>query len=410
MHKKVIPAFSLERQVKNMRRNFVHALEKVIDCQQFIGGTFIEQFEKQLAQYLQVKHVISCNSGTDALWMALHAMNMPENAIVLTTPFSFIASSSEIASNNAHPVFIDIEPDTFNINPQLITQWLTKHATIKDGKTIHRHTGFPIVGIIPVDIFGQCANYTEIQQIAELWNLWIIEDCAQALGAELKGQQAATFGNIGALSFYPTKNLGAFGDAGCCVTNDDALAEKLLEIRHHGRKANYEYQSLGINSRLDAFQAVILSQKLPHLDDWNHRRRDIAERYKDGLAHVSVVQCPQEKVGTHVFHQYTVTVTDSNGNSLRDQMSKYLQERGVQTRVFYPQSLQDISFLRTHQALTTMCPIAQKAAANVLSLPMWPELEDSEIEYVITCIKDFVRDTQEKQPAQKTTKEKSKQA
>jgi len=381
---KTIPAFSLARQVSAMRPQLIGQLEKVVDSQQFIGGQFIESFEKQLAAYLQAKFVISCNSGTDALYMALLALNLPKNAIVLTTPFSFIASSTEIVANEAHPVFIDIEPETFNINPALVAQWLDQNAVMRDGVAVHRTTGFPVVGILPVDIFGQCADYNALNKIAQQWNLWIVEDCAQSLGAVYNGKKAGTLGVIGATSFYPTKNLGAFGDAGCCITDDAALAEKLLEIRHHGRKKNYEYQSLGINSRLDAFQAVILSEKLTHLDTWNDRRRAIAERYHDGMKTLHSLRLPAQLVGTHVFHQYSILIDYD-----RETFIKYLADHGIQTRIFYPEPLQSIAFLRTNPALSTVCPVADYATRSIVSLPMWPELEDAEVDYVIDCVNNF---------------------
>ncbi len=385
MNKVSIPAFSLSRQVSNMRPQLVAALEKVLDSQSFIGGHYIETIEKQLAEYLGVKHVIACNSGTDALWMALHALELPQNGIVLTTPFSFIASSSEIVALGAHPVFIDIEQETFNINPELLEQWLIANAEIVDGKAIHKATGFPIVGIVPVDLFGQPANYQALNVIAQTWNLWIVEDCAQAIGAEYNGQKAGTLGTIGAFSFYPTKNLGAFGDGGCCATNDPILAERLLQLRNHGRKTAYEYLGTGINSRLDAMQAVILSEKLPHLDAANARRRAIAERYNTALRTVPFVKVPEQKTGIHVYHQYSLIVEDE----YRSILEKHLADHGIQTRIFYPQTLPDIAFLRTHAALTTACPIADHTVQNVLALPMWPELTDEEVDFVIQTVKSM---------------------
>jgi dTDP-4-amino-4,6-dideoxygalactose transaminase len=321
--------------------------------------------------------------------MALRVLEMPENAIVLTTPFSFIASSSEIVAVGAHPVFIDIEPDTYNIDPQVLEAWLQREALVKDGRTFHRITGFPIVGMLPVDIFGQCANYDALHAIAKKWNLWTVEDCAQALGAQFNGKMAGTLGTIGTISFYPTKNLGAFGDAGCCVTDDDVLAEKLLTLRNHGRKRNYEYESLGVNSRLDAFQAAILSEKLPHLDRWNEQRRQVAQWYEEGLGHIPYIKLPRKKVGTHVYHQYSVIVEPLQGTSMRSKLEQHLAQCGIQTRLFYPQLLPDIAFLRTHQQLATACPVADFTVRNILSLPMWPELERDEVTYVIDNIREF---------------------
>jgi len=394
MTKVAIPAFSLGRQLAEHKKAYLAALEQVIDQQAFVGGHFVEQFEKQLAAYLGSKYVIGCNSGTDALWMALHALRMPKNAIVLTTPFSFIASSSEIAALGAHPVFIDIEESTFNINPHQLASWLERNAYFEGGRALHKATGFPIVGIVPVDIFGQCADYQILHDIAETWNLWIVEDTAQALGAELGGKKAGTFGTIGAISFYPTKNLGAFGDAGACVTDDPVLAERLLQVRHHGRKANYDYEELGINSRLDAFQAAILSIRLTQLDGFNARRRALAAIYQKALAGTPSLQLPTEYMGTHVYHQYTILAQDHNGNSLRGALAAHLGERGIQTRIFYPQSLQSISFLQTHPALITSCPVANSVVASCLSLPMWPEMTDAEAVAVADAVKSFFAQTQ----------------
>lgn len=385
MSKQTIPTFSLSRQVENLRPEFMAALETVLDSQNFIGGPFIQTFEKAIAEYLKVKYVISCNSGTDALWMALHALKLPQNGIVLTTPFSFIASSSEIVAHGGNPVFIDIQKDTYNIDPTLLAQWLEKNTVKRNGKTVHQQTGFDVVGIVPVDIFGQPADLAALKALADEWNLWIIQDCAQSFGAEIDGHKAGTLGDIGTFSFYPTKNFGAFGDAGCCVTNDPVLAERLLTVRNHGRKANYEYEGLGINSRLDAFQAVILSQKLPLLDGMNTRRGQIAERYTRALADVPFITTPEQKVGLHVFHQYSVLVQDS----YRDVLEKHLAGLGVQTRIFYPEPLPAIAYLRTNPALSTACPITDMTTRNILALPMWPELTDSEVDYVISCVKSM---------------------
>ncbi len=389
MKKLSIPAFSLSRQITHNKTALLNALEEVLDQQAFIGGHFVTRFEEELATYLGSTYAIGCNSGTDALWMALHALRIPKNGIVLTTPFSFIASSSEIASHGAHPVFIDIEHDTFNINPQLLAAWLEKNAYFEGKTAIHKATGFPVVGIVPVDLFGQCADYRMLHDIAETWNLWIIEDTAQAIGATYGEKKAGTLGSIGAFSFYPTKNLGAFGDAGACVTDDPILAERLLQVRHHGRKAGYDYQELGINSRLDAFQAVALSQRLPLLDGFNDRRRAIAQQYAEAFSALNNLQLPREIIGRHVYHQYTLLVRDASGKSLRNELEQYLTSVGIHTRIFYPQSLQSIPFLNTHPALATACPVATMATESCLSLPMWPEMTDEEVQAVCAAVQQF---------------------
>ncbi|KKQ32809.1 MAG: cell wall biogenesis regulatory protein [candidate division TM6 bacterium GW2011_GWF2_37_49] len=383
MNKQNVSFFSLARQVKNLDQKLKQTIDAVLQSQQFIGGDFVAEFETKMAEYTGAKHVISCNSGTDALQLALRALCLQKDAIVLTTPFSFIASSSEIAALGGQPVFIDIDPETFNICTKNLNNWLQKNAKIKDGKTIHTSTGRFIQGILAVDIFGQCADYSEIQKIANEWNLWIVEDVAQAVGAEINGKKSGNFGVVGCFSFYPTKNLGAYGDAGCCVTNDPILAEKITRIRNHGRKSHYNYEEAGINSRLDGIQAAILTLKLNYIDSWNTRRREIADKYCKGLAGIKFIKTPKTKIGTHVFHQYSIQIDGAD----RAFVEKYLADNGVPTRIFYPQTLDSISFLQTAKELKNECPIADKLVQTVLCLPIWPELEDQEIEYIIQVFK-----------------------
>jgi dTDP-4-amino-4,6-dideoxygalactose transaminase len=389
MSKQNVTFFSLERQVQNLESEIKNAFDAVLKSQQFIGGEFVTRFEESLSKYLGAKHVISCNSGTDALWIAVKALGTQPDSIILTTPFSFIASSSEIAAHRAHPVFIDIDPETFNICPKNLTHWLEKNAEIKNGKTVHNKTGQLIHGILAVDIFGQCADYESIKQIAREWNLWIIEDTAQSIGAEYNGQQAGTIGTVGCFSFYPTKNLGAYGDGGCCVTDDSELAEKILRLRNHGRKSHYNYEELGINSRLDAIQAAILDKKLKYIDQWNKRRQDIAQMYNEGFSGIDFIKTPVNRSTKHVYHQYSVQVLDKTGVVTRSNVEKYLAENGIQTRIFYPQSLNQIAFLNTKKEIYETCPVAEKLTQTVLALPIWPELRDVEVKYVIDTIKNM---------------------
>jgi dTDP-4-amino-4,6-dideoxygalactose transaminase len=382
-----IPFFSLERQTSKLRSKLMSTVEYVIDSQQFIGGPFVEQFEQKVAHYFQANHVIACNSGTDALWMALHALGTPKDAIVLTTPFSFIASSSEVAMLEAHPVFIDVDAASYNISPVLLQAWLDENAQMRDGKAFHKTTNQPIVGIVTVDLFGQLPDYQAIRAIADAWKLWIVEDACQAIGAQLDGKKAGTFGDIAAFSFYPTKNLGAFGDAGCCTTNNPELAEKLLVLRNHGRKSMYNYLGLGINSRLDAMQAAVLSLKLEYLETWNTRRRQIAQVYNQELAHVPFIKTPTTTHGTHVYHQYCIQVVDANGTGYRDQLVEHLTKHGVNTRIFYEKSFTDIAFLNLDPRLKTECPVTHELTQTILALPIWPEMTDEEVEYVVHQIK-----------------------
>lgn len=380
-----IQFFSLERQIKSLEVELQKTISKVMSSQQFIGGTYVETFEKKFAGYLKTQHVIACNSGTDALWLALKALNIQQDTIVLTTPFSFIASCSEIVAHKAHPVFIDIDEETFNICPEKINQWLKQNTKNINGVTIHKATSFPVVGIIAVDLFGQSADYAAIKNIAQEWNLWVIEDTAQAAGATYQDQQAGTHGTIGCFSFYPTKNLGAFGDAGCCCTSDPYLAEKIVRLRNHGRKTHYDYIEKGINSRLDGIQAAILNLKLDFLEVWNKRRNEIASRYNSAFAGHPFIKTPQARLGQHVYHQYSIQL---NSQFVRTELEKYLTEQNVGVRIFYQQSLQDVPFLNTNSTLTSECPIARNLTTTILALPIWPELTDQEVEHAIQVIKN----------------------
>ncbi|MFA6527645.1 MAG: DegT/DnrJ/EryC1/StrS family aminotransferase [Candidatus Babeliales bacterium] len=386
MHALTIPFFSLERQIKKIEPLIMQAMQEVIQSQQFIGGPFVDAFEKKCAAYVNVNHVIACNSGTDALWIALKALGVEQDTIVLTTAFSFIASSSEIAAHRAHPVFIDVDPITYTIDVEKIEIWLAQHAVLKDGHAVHRTTGFVIKGIVAVDLFGHSADYDKLGKLAKEWGLWVLADCAQSIGTEFKGKKTAALATVSIFSFYPTKNLGAFGDGGCCMTNDPVLAERILQLRNHGRKSHYDYLELGINSRLDALQAAILSVKLDFVDDYNQRRRDIAARYNQKLSNLPFLKLPQEIFGKHTYHQYMVQVVDVSGCVTREKVEQSLAAAGIQTRVFYPKALTEIPFLSNHQALVNACPIAQRLTQTILALPVWPELEDSEIDYVCDAL------------------------
>ena len=385
MTKPLIPFFSLERQTKKISAEILEAFAHILHTQQFIGGPLVENFEKKMAHYLGVEHVVSCNSGTDGILIALKALDVKKDTIVLTTPFSFIASASEIAALEAHPFFIDIDPKTLNIDPKKIELWLEKNTKIINGITIHMSTNMPVTGMVIVDIFGQAADFDAIKKISRTWNLWIIEDACQAIGTELHGKKTGTFGDISVFSFYPTKNLGAFGDAGCCSTNDAVLAQKLTKLKNHGRSSHYNYEELGINSRMDTLQASALSIKLDHIDTYNKRRRQIAAIYNEQLKNCSFLELPQELNGTHTYHQYCVIVAQE----MRQIFQDYMKNEGVGTAIYYPKPLNEIPFLQTHSALTNETPITHNTCKNIVALPIWPELSDDEILYICDTIKGF---------------------
>ncbi|MBU1008020.1 DegT/DnrJ/EryC1/StrS family aminotransferase [Candidatus Dependentiae bacterium] len=376
-----IPFFSLERQLSNIKNSLELQINQLLSSNQFVGGPYVDTFEKKFATYTETTHAISCNSGTDALWLSLAALEITPNSIVLTTPFSFIASSSEIAAHKAHPVFIDID-ESYNICPKKIETWLKIHAIVRHDRAVHKKTGFPIAGIISVDLFGQCANYNAIKSIANDWNLWIIEDACQAVGAHIDNKKAGTFGDISCFSLYPTKNLGVCGDGGVMTTNSTQLAEKLFKLRNHGRATHYNYECQGRNSRLDAIQALIATEKLKYLDDYNDRRREIAQYYTKRLSKIPFIKTPRETVGHHVYHQYSIQVTN------RKTIQEQLLEKKIETNIFYPKTLDQIPFLTPPKELATDCPIAHNTTQNILALPIWPELTDNEIKYVCSCLEN----------------------
>ncbi|MBD3273065.1 transcriptional regulator [Candidatus Dependentiae bacterium] len=384
---KQIPFFNLSRQHEKYKNQIKKNIEKVLENQAFIGGNFVTQFENNFSKYLNVNHTVSCNSGTDALWMALKALNIKKNDIVLTTPFSFIASSSEILALGGHPVFIDIDSQTYNIDTNKLEKWINEEC---NSNLVHKKTGYRVVGILPVDIFGQCANYIKIKEIAQKHNLWIIQDSCQAVGAHDSAKIfAGNHGDISCFSFYPTKNLGAYGDGGCCTTNNPKLAEKLMRIRNHGRKSHYNYIEHGINSRLDGIQAAILDKKLKYIDNFNQKRIEFANIYNKKLSELNNIKLPKNLNGKHVYHQYCIELVGIN----REIFMQKLKEKGIGTNIYYPKGLNQIEFLNTDQRLKNDCPISDNLTHNIVALPIWPELEIEEINYVANQIKEILSQT-----------------
>jgi len=324
------------------------------------------------------------------LWLALKALNLQSGECVLTTPFSFIASSSEIFAHGAHPVFIDIDENTYNLSPQVLHEWLEKN-TVRDGAvTKHKSTGLKITGILVVNIFGLCANFTAIRALAKEYNLWIIEDAAQSVGAAHNNIPSGKLGDISCFSFYPTKNLGAAGDAGIVTTHSAELAKKLLTLKSHGRPnvAHYAYDGYGLNSRLDALQAVILDEKLHHLPAWLMRRQEIGRRYTKALSLMPGITTPYDD-GTHTYHQYAIRISSSKAGFTRDELAAHLTQNGIGNRVFYPQSLHEIPYLQTHRDLYTQCIVSKKLCSEILALPVWPEMTNDEVDLVISSIESY---------------------
>ena len=385
-----IPFFSLHRQWNNLKKIISPALEAVLESQWYIGGKEVQTFEKNFASYVHSTHAISCNSGTDALWLALKALELQPGALVITTPFSFIASSSEIFAHGATPVFIDIDESTYNISPHKINTWLKQNAVMRNGKAIHKNTNAPIVGIVAVNIFGHCANYQSLRTLTHEWNLWLVEDAAQSIGSTYQNQSSGSLGDISCFSFYPTKNLGAFGDAGIITTNNELLAHNILRLKNHGRQSHYAYSHYGINSRMDALQAAVLNKKLEYIDGLNQRRHEIATRYTKSFTDLPFIKTPQEKIDSkHIYHQYCIRVIDENGTCYRKTLVDHLQNVGIQTRIFYPEGLHTIPYLSSDEHYRTACPIAEQATESILALPIWPEMTNEEVDYVCEQVKSL---------------------
>lgn len=385
-----IPFFSLARQWDLLGPAIGEKVQEVLASGKYIGGPYVASLEQQLAQYLGVEHAIGCNSGTDALWLALKTLNVQKNDIVLTTPFSFVASSSEIVAHGGLPVFIDVQEDTFNLCPKKLVAWLEQHTSMVAGVCTETTTGYPVRGILAVNIFGQCPDYATLETIAQEKNLWIVEDAAQSIGAHIDQRMSGTFGDISCFSFYPTKNLGAFGDGGAITTNNKQLAETIRTLCAHGRVAPYRYGAYGLNSRLDAIQAVILQEKLLHIDKLNEKRRAIAQHYEQMLGSLPGLRLPKQLCGHHVYHQFSLEIVGDSTESNRDALRAALNQAEIGTNIFYPQIFTDVPYLNTVAALRTNCPVAQRFSKTMLQLPIWPELTKEELSYIGKTVTQFI--------------------
>ncbi len=363
-----IPPFDLSEQFKAIGSEINQAVLEVLASGRYIGGCAIETFESQFAEYIGCESAIACNSGTDALFLALRAFNIGAGDEVITSPFTFIATAETISAVGAMPVFIDIDPDTFNLDLNQIESAITEKTK----------------AIIPVHLFGQPVDMTQLMTIANAHNLFVIEDCAQATGAEWAKNRVGSIGQIGCFSFYPTKNLGACGDGGAITTNDPKVAAKLKMLRDHGRYSGYYHEELGVNSRLDAVQAVILTIKLRYLDRWNYQRQEIADRYHSLLSPIPGISAPQSiEGGRSVWNQYTIRVDRD-----RDQLRTDLQAKGVSSMIYYPLPLHLQPVYKSLGYQLGQLPETDRAAAQVLSLPMFPELSQDQQDQVVYSLKD----------------------
>jgi dTDP-4-amino-4,6-dideoxygalactose transaminase len=373
----------LARQYQPLHTELLQAMERVLQTRQFILGSEVAAFERAAAAQLGVAHAIGCSSGTDALWLALAAAGIGPGASVITTPFSFFASISAILRAGANAILADIDPATFNLSPAAVEAVLNSPQ------------GAAVRAILPVHLYGQCVDWTAFARIARERSLKLIEDAAQAWGAQHNSIKAGALGDAAAFSFYPTKNLSAAGDAGMVATNSDELAERAHMLRQHGMRRRYHHDELGWNTRMDGFQGAILSVKLKYIDGWNEARRQIAQRYDAlfraaGLAETGPypqhgVVLPREVPGSrHVWHQYVIRA------ARRDSLREHLSARGIGSEIYYPVPLHLQEALKSLGYAQGSFPEAERAAREVLALPIFPELREDEQQTVTGAIADFL--------------------
>ncbi len=373
-----VPPLDLTQQYAQIGDEISAAVQKVLASGGYIGGPAVKSFEQEFAHYTGVSDCVGCNSGTDALILALRALKIGPGDEVITTPFTFFASAETISAVGATPVFVDIDSATLNLDVELIEAAITEKTK----------------AIMPVHIFGQPTDMTRLMDIATKHNLAVIEDCAQSVGAEWQSRKVGSIGHVGCFSFYPTKNLGACGDGGAVTTNDQALAASMRMLKEHGQSSRYFYEEIGYNSRLDALQAVILSIKLRYLDGWNSQRRSIATVYGEFLSRVPGVAVPKElPAAKGVWNQYTIRLTSQEdeqnpSGNFRDSVRIKLQECGIGSMVYYPLPLHLQPVYKSLGYQAGQLPVAEQVCREVLSLPMFPELTRDQQERAIYGLKD----------------------
>jgi dTDP-4-amino-4,6-dideoxygalactose transaminase len=360
--------FDINRQNHSLRAEIDAAIKRVVDSGRFILGENVALLEKEVAAYCKTKYAVGVASGTDALHLALRACGTKTGDEVITAPFTFVATAEAIAYCGATPVFVDIEPNSFNIDPAKIVRHITPKTK----------------AILPVHLFGLACDMNIIDNIAKIHGICVIEDCAQSIGAQSSGQPTGSFGSAGCFSFFPTKNLGCFGDGGMVTTNDEKTADEIRVLRGHGSRKTYHYDLVGYNSRLDELQAAILRVKLPHLSSWSEARRKNASHYCRFLKGIDEIRLPSEPdLARHVYNQFTIRVAD------RNQLFEFLKQRGIGAMVYYPLSLHLQKAFEKLGYKKGDFPESEKAQEEVLSLPIFPELAEPEIEEVCSAIRKY---------------------
>lgn len=353
------------------------AINNVVRSSAYINGPEVKSFQAELEDYLDVKHVIPCANGTDALQIAMMALDLKPGDEVITATFTYVATAEVIALLGLTPVLVDVEPDTFGLNPDQVKAAITEKTK----------------AIVPVHLFGQCANMEAIMQIAEEHSLYVVEDTAQAIGADYhfdsgEVKKAGTIGDIGSTSFFPSKNLGCYGDGGAIFTNNDVLAKKMRIIANHGQTVRYYHDMIGVNSRLDSIQAAILRCKLPHLDRYNTSRRAAADFYDQAFADIEGISTPfRDSKSSHVFHQYTLQLADHID---RNALVEFLGSKDIPAMIYYPVALHMQKAYQDERYGEGSFPVTEKLVSKVFSLPMHSELEEEQLTYITNEVKHFI--------------------
>ena len=370
-----IPLLDLKAQYNSIRDDVNEVIKNVVESQFFILSEEVEKLEKEVAEYTGVTEAAGVASGTDALVLALRAAKIKDGDKVVTSPFTFFATSEAVSLVGGVPVFADIDPDTYNLDPEKLEKAI---------ENMPEEERASLKAVIAVHIYGQCADMDGILQVAKKYNLLVIEDCAQAIGAIYKGKKAGSFGLAGAFSFFPSKNLGGFGDGGMIASGDTSFIELVKKLRGHGSVEQYIHEEIGYNSRLDSLQAAILRVKLKKLDEWLEGRRKIAAVYDEAFEKLGIKTPKVSGDCVHTYHQYTIQLEK------RDELIEFLKEKGISSRTYYPVPLhlqpcyKDLGYSRGS------FPISEKAAKEVVSLPVYPELTSEQVDYIISSVKEFM--------------------
>ena len=372
MVSKTVPLLDLNAQHREIRDEVLAAVTQLIDSQKFILGEDVKQLEQAIAPYCGAKYAIGCASGSDALFLALLALDLKPGDEVVTTPYTFFATVGAICRAGATPIFVDVEPETFNMDTQQLAVVLEAHSKVR--------------AIIPIHLFGGCADMDPVCQLAADRGITVIEDAAQSIGSEYKGRRAGSIGHMACFSFFPSKNLGGYGDGGMLTTNDAALAEKLTALRVHGTKRKYYHDYIGINSRLDALQAAVLRVKFKYLDSWTEKRQQNADRYRAILGSISLPVIPPTSMPyqtRHIYNQFAIRAED------RDGLQAYLKQHGVGSEVYYPLPLHLQTCFAHLGHKTGDFPVSERLAKESLAVPIYSELPPSDIQYVCGLIQSF---------------------